>query len=1189
MKVTFGKSFLVVWSLMLFGGLLLAQRADRATITGVVIDPTGAAVPGAAVRVLNEGTGVENNLTANAVGAYTSPLLILGTYTVTVEQPGFKTFARPGIILTGGSVYRQDATLEVGDVTERVEVIAAAEMINTSQPEVQHTVDQKYYDNLPVVMGGDIRLAEALLQLQPGYLPMRPNGDDMFRGSQFSSRMNGGQTFGAENFFDGAAFGYASGHQQSHESSPSIETIGEMKVTDTTYSAQYGHTTGGVIEYTSKSGTNELHGNFYEYHANDALNARGFFAGDVKKQRGNSFGFTIGGPVVIPGVYNGRNKTFFFFNLDWFKLRSGTLPGFGNTTPVDAFKEGDFSQLLGNQIATDALGRPVLSGQIFDPFSSRDEAGIHVRDPFPNNLIPQSLRSNVASQIVPLMVGPDRAGINNNVAGNPSGDQTWIANYTTPLIRADHHFNDRFRTSHTFFWPHRPAIRNCGEVQGCNVEFTNQNELSKNTDYIGIGFYQRIATQHATQQFDTIISNNLLHHGMVSYDRWFMGGSSLSAGAGWKERLWGPSLGGFVDDSGGLPGINFTGNTPYTQLGLNWIGFGFEAINRWQFANDLTWLTGKHTIKVGYEFRHHQFNYRGWANGTNGAMNFHRLGTGGYDARGNTLTQTGDPFASFLLGQVNSSNFIIPTFTTFNGNWHSVFVNDDFKITNNLTMTFGLRFDYQTPWTNRFNDMSTIDKTVPNPGADGYPGALVFAGDGPGRSGVKHFDTQTPKDAWGPRFGFAYRLGEKNVVRGGYGVYYNSVTFGVGGQPTLGFTGVSDAPNTTNGFEPAFSLDSGFPADKIRRPPFIDPTFGNATSPTVYPEDGLTLPRYQNWSLTVQRQLQDNMVLDISYIGNHGTRLPADWGYLGTAANMNDPSVLELGSAVLGANINSNTAREAGISSPYSGFNGNVAQGLRPWPQYFNLIYRDAPIGNSIYHSLQLKLDKRFSNGLQFRTFYTWSKLINDGAENAQAAGGIQNPINVHAGERSYSADDVPHVFVFSWTYELPFGRNLTGVAAKLLQGWALNGIMRYESARPLTITMANDLGNFLFNNTKRPNRVADSEGRINTSLSDFDPNAERSLTKDGWQDPGALQFGNAVRSDGSVRGWPNIVEDLSFFKDTPFNERFTLRLEAQFGNIFNRTIWCDGNGSWSSGAFGTVATQCNIPRSIQLGAKLTF
>jgi hypothetical protein len=266
-----------------------------------------------------------------------------------------------------------------------------------------------------------------------------------------------------------------------------------------------------------------------------------------------------------------------------------------------------------------------------------------------------------------------------------------------------------------------------------------------------------------------------------------------------------------------------------------------------------------------------------------------------------------------------------------------------------------------------------------------------------------------------------------------------------------------------------------------------------------------------------------------------------------------------------------------------------VAQALRAYPQYQNLNFRGVPVGNSVDHSLQLKLDKRFSNGLQFRTFYTWSKLLNNGAENAQGDGGVQNPIDAQNGEHSLSADDVPHVFSFSYTYELPFGRNSTGATGALLKGWTLNGILRYESARPLAITMANDLSGFLFNNFKRPNRAAGTEGRINTSLGDFDPNTQRTVDKAGWIDPGPLQFGNATRRDGSVRGWPNIVEDISLFKETSFSEDWKLRFEAQFGNVFNRTIFCEGGSDWSSGNFGLVSTQCNTPRSIQFGMKLTF
>jgi hypothetical protein len=621
--------------LLLLAAIANAQRADRATITGFITDPSGNSVPGATVRIRNENTSVETPLTANEAGLYTSPLLVLGTYSVTVEHSGFKTESRTHIEVLGGETYRIDLRLQLGTVTESVEVNASTEMVNTEQPDVAQTVGDTYYRDLPIVMGADIRLAESLLQIQPGYTPMRPNGDPMFRGSQFSSRINGGQAFATENYFDGVAFGYASGHQDSHESGPPVESINEMKVTESQYSAQLGHTSGGTVEYTSKSGTNHLHGSGYEYFANDALNARGFFAPAVSKVRSNTFGFTVGGPVNIPKVYHGENKTFFFTNLDWFRLRSGVLPGYGNTAPIDAFRRGDFSSLLGQQVGVDVLGRPILSGQIFDPTTTRLVNGIPVRDPYSGNIIPASdpLRSQVAAKVVPLIPEPDRAGLFNNAAGLGTGDQTWVANFRTVLFRVDNQFNDRFKMSTSFYWPQRPALRHCAEIQGCFAPYNAETDSAKNTSYIGQGFFQRIATHHATQQFDVIIRPNLLWHGTVAWDRWFMGGNSISAFSDWPDRLWGNDQSGLVDKTAGPPQFNFSGNIPYTRLGTNWGGFGFETNNRWQFENDLTWVKGRHSVKVGFEFRHHQFDYRGWAVGTGGNFNFSRLETGGYDAK----------------------------------------------------------------------------------------------------------------------------------------------------------------------------------------------------------------------------------------------------------------------------------------------------------------------------------------------------------------------------------------------------------------------------------------------------------------------------------------------------------------------------------------------------------------------------
>jgi len=1175
-----------IGTLLMFAGLLFAQRADRATITGLVTDPGGSSVPNASVRVRNDNTGVETVLTTNDAGLYTTPLLTLGMYTVTFEHTGFKSTVRSQIELLGGQNYRVDARLELGSVTEKVEVTAAGELVSTEQPDVANTVGEKYYRDLPVVMGGDIRLAEALLQLQPGYTPMRPNGDPMFRGSQFGSRINGGQSFATENFFDGVAFGYASGHQDSHESAPPIESVGEMRVIQSQYSAQYGHTSGGTIEYTSKAGTSEYHGNLYEYLANDAFNARGFFPVATPKARNNNFGFTLGGPVYIPGVYNGKNKTFFFTNLDWFKFRSGPLPGFGNTTPVDAFKRGDFSALLtAQQVGTDALGRPVLNGQIFNPGTTRLVNGVPVRDPYPGNIIPANdpLRSQVAAKVIPLMAQPWRPGLSNNVGGNPNGDQTWTGDFRTIVARIDHNFNDKFKESTSFYWPARPAIRNCGEVLGCTADFNPE----KNSDYFGNGFYQRISTHHATQQFDYIISNNLLWHATVAWDRWVMSGSPLSAGLNWPDRLWGTDQSGIVDKTAGPPNFTFTGNIPYTQLGMQWIGSGFEAINRWQFVNDLTWTKGKHNIKVGYEYRLHQFNFHGWAASTGGSFNFNRLTTGGYDAAGNSLAATGDPFASFLLGQVQTANYQIPAFTTWNGGYHAGYINDDFKVTTRLTVTIGLRYDYQVAFKERFNRFSSFDPTAPNPGAGNIPGAIVYAS-----SSNPTFDRPS-KDAWGPRFGFAYRIRSRTVLRGGYGIYYSGVPFTDGPNPITGFFTNPTAPNLTNGQTPAFQLDSGFPRDRIVFPPTITPTVANGTSPIGYQGSSNVLPRYQNWSFTVQHQLSNSMLLDLTYTANHGTRLPMSGTFLGIQQNMNDPKILALGTRVLQADINSDTARQAGISPPYPGFTGIVAQALRPWPQYQGITWHSWPIGKSIFHSFQAQVDKRFSNGLLFRVFYTRSKLLNNAADNGynnSASSGLQNPVNARP-EWSTSADDVPNTFVVSWSYELPFARNRKDdLVKKLVSGWTLNGILRYESPRPLTITMTNDMGGLLFNPAKRPNRVAGVNAVTAIGdTGDFDPNRDRFLDSAAYSDPGPLTFGNAPPRDPHVRGFPNFVEDISIFKVTRFGEHLRWRLEAQGGNFTNRVVFCDANQNWSSAQFGLVSLQCNQPRSIQLGTKIEF
>jgi hypothetical protein len=1166
---------------------LLAQRADRGIIGGVVTDAQAAPLVGATVTIQNEATGVETVLVTNDSGAYTTGLLVLGPYTVKVNLSGFKTAVTTGINLRGGDVIRHDVTLPVGQLTETVDV-TADEGLNKTQPDVSHKVDEKYYKDLPIVTAADVRLAESVLLMQPGYLPMTPNGDPMFRGSQFNSRINGGQARATENFFDGGAFGYASGHQGSQESAPPVEAVAEVTVTTTTYSAQYGHTSGGFIEYTSKSGTNRYRASAYSNLANEKLNTEGFFRLPKTPLDNKNWGATLGGPII-------KNKTFFFVNADWTRFRSGTLEGFGNTTPIPAFRNGDFSALLtGNQIGTDVLGRPIFAGQIFNPATTRTVNGVTVRDPYPGNIIPGNdpLRSRVAAAYAALMAPPDRPGISNNVAGNPAGDQTWELDNRNLFLRLDHNFSPSFKGMFSGFYNNRPSVRNCGGAQGCAVPNDPLSDSASNTEYIGEGFTQRIYTAHAHTQWDWIINNNMISHSTVAWDRWYMGGASLSAGANWPERMWGSQQrSGLVIGDGGPPRMAFAGNIPYNAVGQDWPAFGFEKNDRWQFSTDLAWVRGRSTVKVGFEYRHHKYPHKGWAvGGAAGNFDFNRLGTGGYDAVGNNLTQTGDPFASFLLGQVHAANQSIYAQPTWFEDYLSPWINAEYKVSPKLTVTAGMRLDYQTARTEENDEYSTFDPNTPNPGAAGRPGAVIFAGDGQGRSGRRTFEN--PKwDAWGPRAGFAYRANDKTTIRGGYGMYYAGVAFSqFTGDPNLGFASNPVAPNTTNGQFPAFHLDTGFPQQNIRFPPFIDPTIANGGGVPAVSPDGLTLPRWQNWSLTFERRLAKNMMLDVSYIGNKGTRLNHHGQRAGLDYNMNDPSVLALGAALLNSNINSPAARQANIPIPYTGFNGTVAQALRRYPQYQNIEWRGLPLGRSQYHALEVVLEQQFSRGLQYRIGYTFSRLKNNGAESGQGNEGIngevQDPVNWDTQDWGLSADDTPHVLLAAFTWDIASGASWTGAKKALLGGWNISGIFRYESGRPLRIDMANDMGGLLFNTEKRPNRTG--TGAV-ADIDDFDPLTDNYFNRAGWSDPGPLTFGNAPRADGTVRGFKVFNEDLTVAKNIPLKGDLRMRFQASVGNLFNRTLFCAPNQNFSSPAFGTVSTQCNQARSVQFGLRLDY
>lgn len=1187
--------------------ILYGQGSDRGIITGLVSDASGAAVPNATVTLINQDTAVKTVVKTTGDGNYASPPLILGTYTVQVEVQGFKTFTRPGIILTGGSNYRQDVALELGAVTQTVEVKSASEMVNVENAEVSSTLNTQYYHDLPVVMGMDVRLAEAQLVVQPGYTPMLPNGDSIFRGSQFNSRINGGQVFATENYLDGASYGSAIDHNGTQERQPPYDGIAEMKVIDSTMSAQYGRTSGGLILYTTKSGTSSLHGQAYEYNNTTDFNARGELIPTRAPNITNTSGYSMGGPVVLPKIYNGRGRTFFFFAFDLTEARQGVIPSYGLTNPIPAFTTGDFSAKLDTTtvLGTDALGRPIYSGEIFNPSTTRTVNGVTVRDgygfdpttglPLANaNIIPQNdpLWSKVSSVLTPLIPAPDRPGLTYN-SFEPAGND-WL-NPKTFLVRIDHTLRPNLKMSTTFNYSRRNSLRQCAQFsKGCAQDANGRSATQDPADYWGQGFYQNIQTRNIHQQFDWVIKPNLYNHTTVVYDRWIIPEVPETKHGGWLART---GIKGLPDDTGGSPFVQLNDSViPYSTYGLSDGAFGATVANRWELLDDVTYLFGRHAVKFGGEIRWHDFPEFGDGNVT-GHYNFSNNETAAFNSAGVLMATSGDAFASYLLGQVDNAYFSINRDTQWFERYYSPWAQDEIKVTKKLTLTIGVRFDYQTGIFEKHNMDTNFSWTTPNPEAGNLPGALIFGGTGQGRNGHTGSWYTPKKNDWQPRFAFAYRLTEKTVVRGGYSMYFSGLSLGNDGAglPDQGFSTTPTVSNTTSGVQPAYNWDTQpFPSSAIFYPPSTNPSLANGGSPQYVNPDYRTLPRYQNYALTVEHQLTPNTLFGTSWINTFGTRLDQGGNVMGLLDNMNNPSILTKypTSVLTDTNFNDPAVVAAGIKIPYAGFVGDVAQALRSFPQYQLLGYANAPEGMSSYNGWQTKVEKRFSSGLMGRFAFTWSKFINDGSETIWGPNtGIQNPLLGHKDMRSLSSDDVPYMFIIGYDYALPFGKgqrfaNVGGVLDKIIGGWKFSGIHTYDDGRPLGIYMACDMCSLIFNNYKRPNRVGPGMAKISGH---FDPNTMSWLNPSGWADPGALQFGNASRNEPDVRGPHYFNEDWNLMKTTKITEKLTDRFEVAAGNVFNRHFWCYPNTNWGTPSFGEISAQCDIPRRIQFGMRLEF
>ena len=1124
-------------------------QRDMGTILGTVSDSTGAVVPGATVTISEDATGIEVSVQTNAQGNYIRPLLKPGSYTVAVESEGFKTAIQTGIVLQSASRVQANFSLELGAVTETIEVTAVPPALRTEDTVMGGTLESRQTSELP--LGGQRRFA-FLARTIPGVTPGEPGARDA-QGGAFSAngvRSNGQNNFllnGVDNNVNVIDFI----NQTAYVVGPSVEAIGEMQILTNGYNAEYGRAAGGVVNVTIKSGTNELHGTLFEFLQNDNINANPWESNRAGNPRGefrqNQFGAAVGGPLI-------KNRTFWFADYQGTRIRdagaSSTL-----TIPTPAFAAGDFSALFdgGNQVATDAEGTPIFAGQIFDPTTGRDVGGELVRDPFPNNAIPVSVQDPVSRQFADQFPNENqRFTAPGRRPGNNFFKQRNFTRDTDQFdVRVDHRISDKDNVFWSLSWSDEDKFNEAplpGDLGGGGFAGLEEENKSFNT----MGSYTRVwnpsmitETRFSVSRLNTrrLQANSDVN----SFERFGIPGYNPFDQAGDRPN-------------GGLPRImidNYGNNFGSAE----WLPTQ-EFSRVWDFVQNVSWNKGSHAIKFGFEYRPIGFPFF-QVPAPRGRLRARRNHSNSVLASG----PTGDGFAALLLGYFGTGSRISTTnFIESERDAYSWYIQDDWRITSNFTFNFGVRYELTSPIGEKQGRQSNFDRDsatlfIPEGPFQDEPLAPNVATDFPllnvDRGNVDYRLISWDKTNVAPRVGFAYEFMPQTVLRAGYGIFYGAEE-NEGGSPNRGegppFNQIVDfnidgpfgnfnLPQ--EGGSPLNRLSDGFPSN-----PFI--------LPAPISLRGVALNQAQamvhKWNVNLQRDIGFNTVLEAGYIGSKGQRLKTNWG------------------------------PNAAVFSPTQ---GDPVRPRRPLPWLNTNTSQTATFGRSNYHALTAKLEKRFSQGVQYLMSYTWSHALTDVNTPLSGGPGQRDPHNIAA---SYSSAnfDMRHRWVLSGLWELPFGRGKKfgsdmGKALNLLVGgWQINGITTFSTGQPFSLGTNNAICGCT--GATRPDPVpgqdpqqAPSGGR--TPEQWFDINAVA--------DPTPGTFG--LLGNMSNHRPPIKTIDLSVFKDFDLSERYRLQFRAEAFNLTNTPMFGQPNGTQGAGAFGEINSTINTPRQMQFALRFMF
>jgi hypothetical protein len=1147
-------------------------QAFSASLHGVVYDNSGAVVPAATVTLSNPEKGLTQTFTTSPDGGYVFTLLPPGTYNLKVEKGGFRVYAQSGIVLTVGQTATQDVTLQLGPVSQEVTVRAGAAIVNTTNANVGTTIDTRQVLELPL----DVRNVFALVSLNASvnnssqYQVVNGPGQQSTADQDLYFMNFGGGRFGTTAVLLDGNWNVG-GDWGGYMYVPSVDNTQEFSIQTNSFSAQYGWSTGNVINAVTKSGTRDFHGDVWEFLRNDNLDANNFFNnrnGIPRPEfKRNQYGVAAGGPVYIPGLYEQRDKTFIFG--DWERLRQSTPVSFVTTVPTNDMRTGNFSALLGGSIGTDCLGRNILSGQIYNPLTTRTitagqvdpTSGLtatcsgYIRDPIAGNDLSGMLNS-VSKNFVQYWPTPTSGALVNNYifsAGSP-------ANFDDYSLRVDQNISQNSR----FFarWSKRNEFKTIGVAAygpnnpggGGGIALDNRWDVATN--------------------FTHTFSPTLVMSANLGVARW-LEGNDMQAYPFNPSSL---GLPAFVDSvSNEFPNITASGIGGLGPGSLSGgAGQGLFPRNVFSYSVDFTKTHGPHTMNMGFMGVVMQDN-GGRLFVTN--FNFPQSMTEGPDPTTASPTTSGFGFASFLLGAGDTGSTGFNAFGAFTIKRYGWYFQDDWKATRKLTLNLGLRYDLQPGPTERHDMTQWFDFTAANPISKSVgftvPGQLVFVGGG-GRRAV--FESQ--HNNFAPRIGLAYQAMNKLVMRAGFGIFFTQ-SYQLG-PPIDGFSQTTPYAGTADGITPLNLLSNPFPGGLIQPP---GRSLGGLTdvglSPTAIANFRPT-PYVEQWMYGLQYALTPNDMIDVTYLGNHGVKLT----FSGVQKNQLPVADLAMGNALLAPVANpfygSITSSGCGLNNPTV----PAGQLLRPFPQYCGVTDSQMPGAFSTYNAAEISFRHRWAQAMQLGVSYTISKFIDNSSGPGEWANAgssqVRNWYNLSA-EKSLDGNDIPQSLVVNYVYQLPvghgkkFGSNLTGVGDAVLGGWQVSGITTLKKGFPLSIVSATNNTNS-FGGGQRPNLIGDPHVSNPTINEWFNVNA--------FAQPAPFTFGNVPRYMPNLRA-PGITNwDLAIEKSWRWNERWRVQFRGEMYNTFNNVNFFAPNQTFGSPGFGTI-TAASRARDIQFGLKV--